>query len=121
MNEFGRKVRKARIDASVTMMQMANDLGTTPAFLSGMETGRKKIPAGWVPRIVAYFKDHGVEVSDLGAAADAANQSVSLDGLSRENQMLVAGFARVMSSAPRVEDVDAFKALLKGMQQGRKK
>lgn len=120
LTEFGKKVRKARIDAGVTMMEMADALGTTPSFLSAMETGRKRVPTDWVAKIERYFALHGVEVTDLGSAADAANQSVSLEGLSREHQMLVAGFARVLSSSPSVEDVDAFKRLLQGIQGGRK-
>ncbi len=116
LTEFGKAVRKARIDAGSTMMEMANSLGTSPSFLSSIETGRKKIPAEWVKKIEQYFSDLGVSVSDLRSAADAANQSVSLEGLSREHQMLVAGFARVQSSSLTDEDVKAFKQLLHGIQ-----
>jgi transcriptional regulator with XRE-family HTH domain len=121
LTEYGKKVRKARIDAGVTMTQMATDLGTTPSFLSAMETGRKNVPAEWVGNVERYFKERGVSVSELGAAADASNQSVSLEGLSREHQMLVAGFARALSSSPSVEDVNAFKSLLQGIQGVKKR
>lgn len=120
LTEFGKKVRKARIDAGVTMMDMAAELSTTPAFLSGIETGRKKVPAEWVPDIENYFLRKGVKVIELGEAADASNKSVSLEGLSRQHQMLVAGFARVQSSAFTNEDVESFKKLLEGL-QGEKK
>lgn len=120
LTEFGKRVRKARIDAGVTMMEMATELGTTPSFLSAMETGRKKVPAEWIGQIQAYFAGRGVEVADLGVAAEVSNRSVSLEGLSREHQMLVAGFARVLSSSPSFEDVDAFKRLLEGIQGGKK-
>lgn len=95
--------------------------GTTPSFLSAMETGRKKVPAEWVAKIEHHFAVHGVSVANLGAAADASNQSVSLEGLTREHQMLVAGFARVQSSSMSSEDVDAFKRLLQGLQGDKKK
>ena len=121
LTEFGKKVRKARIDAGVTMMQMADDLSTTPSFLSAMETGRKKVPTEWVAKIEGFFSLRGVHVANLGAAADASNQSVSLEGLSREHQMLVAGFARVQSSSLSSEDVNAFKRLLQGLQGDKKK
>lgn len=121
LTEFGKKVRKARIDAGVTMMQMADDLKTTPSFLSAMETGRKKVPAEWVTKIEGFFSLRGIAVANLGAAADASNQSVSLEGLSREHQMLVAGFARVQSSSLSSEDVNAFKLLLQGLQGDKKK
>lgn len=120
LNDFGKKVRKARIDADVTMQEMAQDLGTTASFLSAMETGRKRIPAEWVGAIGRYFTGKGVVVTDLGPAADVSNNAVSLDGLTREHQMLVAGFARVQSSSLSAEDVVAFKSLLEGIQGGKK-
>lgn len=112
LNEFGKKVRKARIDAGVTMNQMAVDLKTTPSFLSAIETGRKKIPAEWVKNIEDYFSSKAVSIGDLGAAADVSNKSVSLEGLSRDHQLLVAGFARVQSSSLTEDDVLRFKGLL---------
>lgn len=120
LTEFGKKVRKARIDAGVTMMDMAAELSSSPAFLSGIETGRKKVPAEWVPEIENYFLAKGVRVTNLGEAADASNKTVSLEGLSRQHQMLIAGFARVQSSAFTDEDIEKFKELLEGL-QGEKK
>lgn len=93
LTEFGRVVRKARIDADVTLGQMADELKVSPAFLSGLETGRKRIPAEWIEKIESYFRSRDVIVS-LGVAADVANGTVSLDGLNSAHQVLVAGFAR---------------------------
>ncbi len=42
LTEFGKAVRKARIDTDSTLLTMSQELGTTPAFLSGLETGSKK-------------------------------------------------------------------------------
>lgn len=120
LNDFGKIVRKGRIDAGVTLLEMSESLGTTPAFLSGMETGRKKVPVAWVAKIEEYFAAKGVVVEDLRAAADVANKSVSLDGLSREHQMLVAGFARVQSSSISEQDINALKDLFAKF-QGTKK
>ncbi|MGJ7497187.1 helix-turn-helix domain-containing protein [Variovorax sp. RT4R15] len=94
ITEFGKAVRKARIDADETLASMANHLNTTPSFLSAMEMGRKKIPADWIGRIEQYFLQRGVSLR-LGELADVANCSVSIEGLSPAQQMLVAGFARV--------------------------
>ena len=73
---------------------MAIELGTTAAFLSAMETGRKKVPAEWIKKIGGYFEARGVIVRNLAELADVSNQSVSLEGLSPAQQMMVAGFAR---------------------------
>lgn len=94
ITEFGKAIRKARIDAGVTLASMAVELGTTSSFLSAMEMGRKKIPTEWVSRIESYFTHHGVSVR-LAELADMANKAVGIEGLSPAHQMLVAGFARV--------------------------
>lgn len=93
MTDFGREVRKARIDADVSLGQMAKDLDTTASFLSTVEMGRKKIPEGLVQKIETFFASRNIHVS-LGCLADVANKQVSLDGLSTEHQKLIAGLAR---------------------------
>lgn len=94
LTEFGKAVRKARIDTDCTLLTMAQELGVTSAFLSGLETGSKKIPKKWVKEIQTFFKIRGYELNDLQELADVSNQFVSLDGLSQNQQMLVAGFAK---------------------------
>ncbi|HEH9403932.1 TPA: helix-turn-helix transcriptional regulator [Aeromonas bestiarum] len=94
LTEFGKAVRKARIDTNCTLLTMAQTLGVTSAFLSGLETGNKKIPKKWVKEIQAFFKARGCVVGNLQELADVSNQFVSLDGLSQNQQMLVAGFAK---------------------------
>ncbi|THD51872.1 XRE family transcriptional regulator [Enterobacteriaceae bacterium ML5] len=94
LTEFGKAVRKARIDTDCTLLTMSKELGVTSAFLSGLETGSKKIPKKWVKEIQAFFKGRGLVISNLQELADMANEYVSLDGLSQNQQMLVAGFAK---------------------------
>lgn len=94
LTEFGKAVRKARIDTGCTLLTMAQELGVTSAFLSGLETGSKKIPKKWIKEIQAFFNARGHEISELQELADVSNQYVSLSGLSQNQQMLVAGFAK---------------------------
>lgn len=109
LTEFGKRVRKARIDADVSMLKMAETLGTTPSFLSAMEMGRKNISQAWARKIEKFFEDRGVPVKGLRAAADVANQSVSLDELPDDQRLLVAGFAR---GALDAEQIARFKRVL---------
>jgi plasmid maintenance system antidote protein VapI len=119
LSEFGAIIRKARIDARIKSLgQMADDLNVSPALLSGMETGRRKISKEWICRIKRYFNEKGVSVVGIEAAADISNESVSLEGLSAEHTMLLVGFARV-------RDIDAdtlgrFRTLLERVQTGGK-
>ncbi|UCV18637.1 helix-turn-helix domain-containing protein [Ferribacterium limneticum] len=105
ITEFGKVVRKARLDAEVSLLQMANELEVSSAFLSGMETGRKKITEEWLVKIQQFFTDRNIELPMLSEAADVSNKSVNLEGLSPAHQMLVAGFARTSLSNDELENL----------------
>lgn len=94
LTEFGKAVRKARIDTGYTLLTMSKALGTTPAFLSGLETGSKKIPPKWVSAINQLFAEQGYNIENLDVLANIANESVPIEGLPKQQQMLVAGFAK---------------------------
>ena len=94
LTDFGKAVRKARIDTGFTLLTMAEALGTTPAFLSGLETGSKKIPEKWVKAISDLFEKHGYLIENLEELAHVANASIPIDKLPPQQQMLVAGFAK---------------------------
>ncbi len=94
LNAFGKAVRKGRTDLGETLITMATAIGTSVSFLSGMETGRKKISKDWVEKINAFFAARKYHIEDLESLADVANQSVPIDGLPLQQQMLVAGFAK---------------------------
>lgn len=115
LTEFGKAVRSARIKTDTTLHSMAEELGTTAAFLSGLETGRKKVPAPWVDKIDAFFRARGAHVSNLRQLADVSNREVSVEGLSPAQQMLVAGFARTAMDADQLK---SFEALLRKAMKG---
>ncbi len=94
LTAFGSAVRKARIDAKVTLQAMAKTLGVTAAYLSGMEVGRKKVPDEWVRKIHDFFRERGVAVDNLQQLADVSNESVPLKGMNPQQMMMVSGFAR---------------------------
>ena len=110
LTKFGREIRKARLDTEQTLGSMADALQLSPAFLSGIETGRKKIPAKVVQQIRDFFDKLDHKIDNLEELADVANQTVQLDGISPQQQMLVAGFAR---SPLDPEQLRMFAELLK--------
>jgi transcriptional regulator with XRE-family HTH domain len=110
ITEFGKIVRKARLDAEISLLQMANGLNVSPAFLSGMETGRKKITPEWVSKIGGFFATRRIAVPNLREAADVSNKSVSLEGLSPAHQMMIAGFARASWSPEEMENLKTLLA-----------
>lgn len=109
LTEFGKIIRKARLDAGTSLLDMADELGVTSPYLSGLETGRKKITDDWTKKIQGYFLKKGIELNDLAQVADVSNKTVSLEGLSPTHQMLIAGFAR---TSPDEATIEKLKALL---------
>lgn len=94
LTEFGKAVRIARLKTDQTLLSMAEELGVSPAFLSGLENGRKKVSKKWVRLITNFFNKRGYEIEKLQELADISNEFVELDGLSMQQKMLVAGFAK---------------------------
>lgn len=108
ITEYGKLVRKARLDASLTMLQMADEMGVAPSYLSALEVGRKRVPATFVEKVRAFFKAKGIDISGLGEAADVSNKTVSLEGLPSGQQFLIAGLARQTLADDEVEKVRDF-------------
>ncbi len=117
--EFGKIVRVARVKAGVNLSEMAETLSVSPAFLSGLETGRKKISDEWVGKIADYVRNTLKDPAPgLEVAADLTNQSVNLEGLSPQHQLLVAGFARMGALDDETER--RFHELLQAASKGEK-
>lgn len=114
ITEFGAAVRKARIDAKVTMQAMAEDLGVSSAFLSSMEVGRKKISPEWVKKIDGYFRKKKVKTPDLQKLANVSNKEISLEGMNPQQAMMLAGFARTNMTR---EQLECFTSLLKRVEK----
>ena len=114
ISEYGKLVRKGRIDAGVTMLDMALSIGVAPSYLSATEVGSKKISPNFLEKVEKFFATRGMTISGLHEAADVSNRSVSLEGLSTAQQFLVAGFARVDMSQEKLEE---FAQLLAGSKQ----
>ena len=112
LTEFGKVIRKARIDAGETLLSMSEAIGVSPSFLSGMETGRKKISGEWVKIIDGYFKKKEIEISNLQEIALVSNQAIPVEGLPLKQQMLLAGFAK---STMQEEQLQEFARLLESI------
>lgn len=112
LTEYGKAVRKARTDCGENLSSMAKSLKTTAGFLSAMETGRKPISNKWVEKVSEFFEQKGHPISNLRQLVDVSNGSTNLDGLSLQQQMLVAGFAQSRFSAEQLKQIGALFAEL---------
>lgn len=117
VTNFGRAVRKARQETNDTLMTMSKALNKSVAFLSAIETGRTKIPLDLIPEIEQFFHQKGYIFEEkLSVVASVANESVPIDGLSYQHQMIVAGFA---NSNFNREDLDKICSLLEEIQKAK--
>jgi transcriptional regulator with XRE-family HTH domain len=54
LSPLGKALRKLRIDRGWLLKDMARGIGVATSFLSGVETGRKAIPSGFVEKIATW-------------------------------------------------------------------
>jgi transcriptional regulator with XRE-family HTH domain len=93
---FGKALRKLRIDHELRLKDMAAAIGVSSAFLSAVETGRKKIPAGFVEKISGAY---GLGVDDRHALEEAFEKTlwevrIDLTRLSPVSRGLALTFAK---------------------------
>ena len=108
LTEFGKAIRKARIESGDTLRTMAKSLGITPAFLSAIEHGKKKIPPYLVVRIEALLRNQGVEVADLMKLADLSNNRVSLNDMCEQRKRLILRLAYLPCDEQVLGEIERF-------------
>ena len=95
LTDFGRFLRKIRIDCGEIIKDMAEKLNVTASFLSAVETGKRNIPDHWTGAIVRLYNlDENVKQQIEVAAANSV-RSLKLDianigGSRRETAILFA-------------------------------
>lgn len=93
LTQFGKEIRKLRIEKGETMAQMADKLKRSPSFLSSVETGRKSIPDSLIDDVVREYQLSPAAANALAAAA-ASSATVFRIEPAAKDQELVAAFAR---------------------------
>lgn len=70
LTEFGKEIRKLRIDLGITLFDMARATGVSSAFLSAMENGKKSVPDDYIDVLAEKFeyvknaKNHFLRLAD---------------------------------------------------------
>lgn len=97
MTPFGRRVRELRQRRGITLAQMADGLGVTPAYLSALEHGKRGRPTFTLIQGTIHLL--GViwdEADELVRLADLSHPRVTVDtaGLDPEATLLANRLAR---------------------------
>ena len=96
MTEFGKELRKLRIDRGEILKDMADKYGVTSSYLSAIECGKRSIPEKMIPWLKEEYGLTGAQARRLEEARDRSLPEVSIqfDGVSDEQRDVALKFAR---------------------------
>jgi len=113
--EFGKILRKARIDRGLLLKDMAEGLGVSSAYLSAIETGKKTVSDELAHKVARYLEidEQSPEFVDLENAVQITRGQVAIEmkGLSTRHQETALAFARQFGEM-QTNDLDKLLALL---------
>lgn len=115
ITEFGKALRKIRIDHQEILKDMAEKLQVSSAYLSAVETGKRRIPSGWAERISEIYTLNTNAMELLKKAEDDSRQDVtiSLEGASSQRKDAVLSFARALDGLSDEELTKIMSAMKK--------
>lgn len=118
LTDFGKFLRKIRIDCGEILKDMAEKLNVSAAYLSAVEMGKRNIPEQWVNRISELYGLSEEEKSKLNDAADNSAKSITLnfDNISNSRKETAILFAREFENVD-AETLDKIKKLLKNTEE----
>ncbi|KVQ57485.1 helix-turn-helix domain-containing protein [Burkholderia territorii] len=98
VTEFGKWVRKLRLEHGETMLDMSQKLGRSASFLSSIETGRKPVPAQIVNAIAETYGLDEATAAELREKAASGHAAFRLAPSNDGDRELVAAFAARLES-----------------------
>ena len=100
LTPFGETVRTLRMRHDVSMKTMAEAMGISSSYLSGIEYGEKTLADKYVDAAVSFFASLATkdELQGLRHAAERSKEVVNVAGLEPDARRLVAAFARRLQS-----------------------
>lgn len=113
LTPFGLALRKLRLERNLRLLDLANAVELSAAFLSAVETGKKGIPDGFVTRLSRSLDLSAAEVAELGKAKDRTRKEVRVGNRNEEQRELIAAFARRLDELPDSFIADLKRRILK--------
>lgn len=100
LTPFGLVMRKLRLDRSLRLLDLAEKLDISAAFLSAIETGRKPIPDGFIVKVSRALDLSPSDAADLRRAADRTRKEIRVGHKKEQDRELIAAFARKLDDLP---------------------
>lgn len=90
ITEFGKALRKMRIDRNEYIKDMAENLYISVSYLSAIETGKRAIPENIVGRIAHAYGLEPDEVDALNQLKDKSNREVRISLIGKTSKQIEA-------------------------------
>lgn len=96
LTEFGKLLRKYRIDHNLILKKMADTLNIPSSYLSAIEMGRKTVSKEFLNKLYEVYSFSDVERQQFNDAAELSAGSIKLDlnNASLNKRNMVLSFAR---------------------------
>ena len=95
LSQFGKELRKHRVEIGVRLNTLAKEIGVSSSFLSAVETGAKS-PS--IALVDLKLSDADVRTLHELAARDRKSVSVDLEHADTDSRALATAFARKFNS-----------------------
>lgn len=115
LSNYGKILRKIRIDKGLTMAQMAKAIGITSAYLSTIERGKRNIPKNLTQDIIGHYELSNEQVAELRKAEYLSMDSFEIDlsDVDLDKKTLVLSLAKNLKNMT-YEQVEMIKNIVEG-------
>lgn len=115
LTPFGQVSRKLRIDYQMTLKDMAEKLGTSSAYVSAIEVGKKVLTENIINKYIEILCKSKEEIENMRKAADETISSlnINLNNINEDSRGLVVQFSRKINSLSSIEKAKIIKILNK--------
>lgn len=113
LTSFGKFCRKLRLDEGKLLLDMAQQLRVSSAFLSKVENGKAKPPVGWEDIIINEYNLSDEQIEELrNSIYEARNgQIIDISDMATEDKNMMLAFARKLDTMDPVEKEKIIKLL----------
>lgn len=113
LTEFGKEMRKLRIDRGEVLKNMSDKLGITSSYLSAIECGKRTVPSDLIPRLTEIYGLDDEHVAQLEAARDSSLKElrINFEDASEGQRDVALMFARTFKNLTR-EEIDEMMSFL---------
>lgn len=112
LTELGKELRKIRIDSDERMVEMAEKLERSPAFISSVETGKKSPPSGFEELVIKAYGLAFDAAAKIRQAADLSRKAFVLEPSNALGRDTAGLMARRMNTLPDA-DLEEIREILK--------